>query len=183
MWSRILSPERTAAALCSGTLPVFGVTRGMNPILGYSVGAKDKKRFLETRNLAYKLASITTVIAGCIFVFAPQVILRMLNATPEMTEIGMTAYRILGLPLFVYAINVVSVQIFPPAKKSYISMGLTLLRQVGFLVPLCKLFSGMWGMTGVWIGYAATDYLNFFVVMIANIWFKKAVLDSWEDKQ
>ena len=163
-----------------GTLPIFGVTRGMNPILGYSVGAKNKQRFLETRNLAYKLASIFAVLTAALFVFAPGVVLSMLNATPEMREIGMSAYRILGAPMALYGISIVSVQVFPPAKKSYISMTLTLMRQVGYMVPICTILSRTWGLTGIWTGYAAADIINFFVVIAANIWLRKKVLDKWE---
>ncbi len=166
-----------------GTLPIFGVTRGMNPILGYSVGAKNKARFLETRNLAYKLASVFAVLTGCLFVFAPGAVLSLLNATPEMEEVGMTAYRILGAPMVLYGVSIVSVQVFPPAKRSYISMTLTLMRQVGYMVPLCILFSRLWGMTGIWIGYAAADVINFFVVIAANVWLRKKVLDSWDKER
>ena len=166
-----------------GVLPIFGVTRGMNPILGYSVGAKNKQRFIETRNLAYRLASVFSVFTGCVFVFAPGVILKLLNATPEMIDVGMTAYRILGAPLVLYGISIVSVQIFPPAKKSYITMILTLMRQVGYMVPLCMLFSKLWGLTGIWAGYAAADVINFFVVILVNRWFRMKVLDQWEDNK
>ena len=157
----------------------------MNPILGYSVGAKNKQRFLETRNLAYKLASIFAVLTAALFVFAPGVVLIMLNATPEMREIGMSAYRILGAPMALYGISIVSVQVFPPAKKSYISMTLTLMRQVGYMVPICTILSRTWGLTGIWTGYAAADIINFFVVIAANIWLRKKVLDKWdmEDKE
>ena len=165
-----------------GILPIFGVTRGMNPILGYSVGAKNKERFIETKNLAMKIASIFSVITSLIFVLAPGLVLHLMSATPEMRELGMTAYRILGAPLALYGVSIVSTQIFPPAKKSTISLTVTLMRQVGYMVPLCLLFSKLWGITGVWIGYASADILNFFVVIIVNRWFKKKVLDSWDSE-
>ena len=47
-----------------GILPVFGVTRGMNPILGYSVGSGDKDRFIKTENLAMITATPYRKVLG-----------------------------------------------------------------------------------------------------------------------
>ena len=164
-----------------GILPIFGVTRGMNPILGYSVGARDGERFIETRNLAMKFASVFSVLTSMVFVLAPGVVLKLINANPEMIPVGMQAYRILGLPLALYGVSIVLAQEFPPAGKSYITMILTLARQVGYMVPLCMLFSKMWGITGIWAGYAAADVINFFVVIIVSRWFRRKVIEKWKE--
>ena len=162
-----------------GTLPIFGVTRGMTPILGYCTGAKDGKRFIETRNLAMKYASVFAVLTCMIFVAAPGAVLHLISATSEMKTMGMQAYRILGLPMALYGVSIVLAQQFPPAKKSYITTILTLGRQVGYMVPLCTLFSGKWGITGIWTGYAAADVINFFVVIIVAGWFRRKVVEKW----
>lgn len=163
-----------------GILPIFGVTRGMTPILGYSTGAKDADRFIETRNLAMKIASIFAVLTCLLFVLAPGAVLRLISATPEMKEIGVQAYRILGAPLALYGVSIVLSQQFPPAKKSYITTILTLARQVGYMVPLCTFFSRQWGITGIWAGYAAADIINFIVVIIVAGWFRRKVIEKWK---
>ena len=163
-----------------GILPIFGVTRGMTPILGYSTGAHDGKRFIETRNLAMKIASIFAVLTSLLFVLAPGVVLKLISATPDMREMGMQAYRILGAPIALYGISIVLAQQFPPAKKSYITTILTLARQVGYMVPLCTLFSRKWGITGIWAGYAAADIINFIVVILVAGWFRRKVIEKWQ---
>ena len=60
-------------------------------------------------------------------------------------------------------------------------MILTLARQVGYMVPLCMLFSKMWGITGIWAGYAAADVINFFVVIIVSRWFRRKVIEKWKE--
>ena len=163
-----------------GTLPIFGVTRGMTPILGYCTGAKDGKRFIETRNLAMKYASVFAVLTSILFVAAPGAVLYLISATPEMKTMGMQAYRLLGFPIALYGVSIVLAQEFPPAKKSYITTALTLARQVGYMVPLCILFSKKWGITGIWSGYAAADIINFFVVIIVAGWFRRKVVEKWK---
>lgn len=163
-----------------GTLPIFGVTRGMTPILGYCTGAKDGKRFIETRNLAMKYASVFAVLTCMLFVIAPGIVLHLISATPEMETVGMRAYRILGMPMALYGVSIVLAQEFPPARKSYITTILTLARQVGYMVPLCTLFSKKWGITGIWAGYAAADVINFIVVIIVAGWFRRKVIEKWE---
>ena len=166
-----------------GILPVFGVTRGMNPILGYSYGARDKERYKATEKLAVRAGTVITVISGLVFLLGPDLILRLISATPEMIEVGRPAYRILALPLFVSGASIVMSQSFPPAKRSYLTMIYTMLRQVGIMIPLCFICGRKWGMTGIWIGYAATDYLSIMVVTGMTVWFMKNVINKLgEDK-
>ena len=161
-----------------GILPVFGVTRGMNPILGYSYGAKDKARFKATEKLAIIAGLVITTISALVFLLAPGLILRFISATPEMIEVGRPAYRILALPLFVNGVSIVMSQSFPPAKRSYLTMIYTMLRQVGIMIPLCLIGGRTWGMTGIWIGYAATDYIALIVVLGMTIWFYRNVISK-----
>ena len=44
------------------SLPVFGITRGMNPILGYCVGAHNKERFNETEKAAARCCATISAI-------------------------------------------------------------------------------------------------------------------------
>jgi len=163
-----------------GILPVFGVTRGMNPILGYSYGAKNRARFIQTRRFGLIAALVISSAVGLMFLLIPGTLLNMVKATPEMRETGMTAFRILALSMFISGVAIVLAQVFPPARRSYFTMIYTILRQVGLLVPLCLLFSKLWGITGVWTGYVVTDYSAFFIVLGLNIWFNRKVLDKWE---
>ena len=73
-------------------------------------------------------------------------------------------------------------QIFPPLKKSYISLTSALMRQVLFLLPLTILFSKFMGMNGIWIGICTADALNFIYVIIMNIWVRKKVFTTWGKK-
>lgn len=167
-----------------GILPVFGVTRGMNPILGYSYGAKDKERFKATEKLAIIAGLVITSISGFVFLLAPDLILRFISATPEMIEVGRPAYRILALPLFVNGVSIVMSQSFPPAKRSYLTMIYTMLRQVGIMIPFCLIGGRIGGIRGIWIGYAATDFVAVLVVLTMTIWFMKNVINKLEkDKE
>jgi len=163
-----------------GTLPVFGVTRGMNPILGYSYGAKNRERFIKTRRLGLISAFVISSVVGLLFLLIPGTLLNLIKADESMREMGMTSFRIMSLSLFVSGVAIVLAQVFPPAKRSYFTMIYTILRQVALLVPLCLLFSKLWGSTGVWIGYVVTDYSAFLIVLGMNIWFNRKVLDKWE---
>ena len=164
-----------------GILPVFGVTRGMTPILGYSYGAKNRERFIQTRRIALACAFVISWATALFFVLLPNVALDMIGANEEMRAIGMSAYRILGTTLFVSGISIVLAQSFPPAKRSYLTMIYTIVRQAGILVPFCMLFSRSYGLPGVWTGYALTDYAALGVVIVMTYVFQKRVLDKWTE--
>lgn len=165
-----------------GILPVFGITRGMTPILGYSYGAKNRERFIQTRRIALFCAFIISSVSGLFFVLLPSVALSLINADENMRTIGMSAYRYLGTTLFICGISIVLSQSFPPAKRSYLTMIYTISRQVGILIPLCLILSKEFGLTGVWVGYALTDYLAFLIVLIMSVIFRRRVLDKWPAK-
>lgn len=163
------------------TLPVFGVTRGMNPILGYCCGSGNAQRFKETEKLSVLLANGWTILAFLAFMLMPGVMLGWMNATPEMYEIGPESFRLLAMSLCFVGASIVMTQVFPPVKKSYITMASALTRQVVFLVPLTLLFSSRIGMNGIWIGICTADALNFVFVIIMNIWLYRKVISKWED--
>lgn len=162
------------------TLPVFGITRGMNPILGFCCGSENRSRFLETEKLAAIIANGWTTFSFLCFMLIPGLLLRLMNATPEMMEIGITSFRLLAMSQIIMGASIVMVQIFPPVKKSYISMASALFRQVILLVPLTLLLSRVLGMNGIWIGICIADGLNFLFVIGANIWLRKKVLSKWD---
>ena len=166
-----------------GILPVFGVTRGMTPILGYSYGARNRERFVRTRRIGIISALVISSVVGLFFLIMPGAVLGLVNASEEMREIGMKAYRILALSLFISGVSIVLAQVFPPAKRSYFTMIYTILRQVGLLVPLCLLFSRLWGVTGVWTGYVVTDYSACLIALGLNIWFDRKVMAKWAAKE
>ena len=165
-----------------GQLPVFGVTRGMNPILGYSYGAKDKGRFTGTLRRAVVAGAIITALVGLFFLLFPGTILKMIDATDEMRAIGMRAYRILSIVIIISGPSIVLSQSFPPAKRSYLTMIYSLVRQVVFLIPICLLMSANFGEIGVWFGLVITDSLGLVTVIIMHTWFVRAVLNKWPDK-
>ena len=161
------------------TLPVFGITRGMNPILGFCAGEKNRERFLETRNFAMVLANSWTAFCFLLFQFAPTMLLGMMNIRGDLVPEGIVTYRILSMSLTVMGCSIVMTQLFAPVKKSYISMASALLRQVVLLVPLTMLLGRMHGMHGIWIGIQCADFLNFLFIIAMNIWLRKKVLSTW----
>ncbi|MBQ3460378.1 MAG: MATE family efflux transporter [Solobacterium sp.] len=161
------------------TLPVFGITRGMNPILGFCCGEKNRERFLETRNFAMKMANSWTLAVFVLFQTVPQFLLGLMNIKGEQLPLGISSYRILSLSLTILGASIVLTQLFAPVKKTYISMISALLRQVVLLVPLTLLLQQYFGISGIWLGICAADFLNFLFIIVMNTWLRKKVLSTW----
>ena len=161
-------------------LPLFGITRGMSPILGYAYGAGNRERFVECERKAGRLGELLTIPSALVLVLFPQLVLAIVNATPEMAEVGNVAIRILGAPICFYGLSIVYTQAFPPAKRSSITMALAIFRQVLLLVPLTNLFSHFMGLTGIWVGIATADALNMVAVLIVTRWlWTKGLASGW----
>ena len=117
------------------------------------------------------------------FLFFPNAVLTLIHATDEMRSFGASSFRILSISLFINGLSICLSQCFPPAKRSYLTMIYSVLRQVGLLIPLSMLFTKLWGSTGVWIALTLTDYLAFFIVLGMSIWFRKTVLNKWDNTE
>ena len=161
------------------TLPIFGITRGMNPILGFACGEQNANRFKETRNFALKLAFVWTAACFAVFQLMPTMLLALMNIKGELVQTGITTYRLLSISMPVIGLSIVMTQQFPPLKKSYLTMISALLRQIVFLLPLTILMRNLIGVNGIWIGIQMADYLNFVFVTCVTLWVDKKILSKW----
>ena len=72
-------------------MPVFGLTQGLLPIMGYNYGAKNKKRLLSAFYNGCAIALVIMLAGTLLFLLAPQWLLGIFSASEELLEIGIPA--------------------------------------------------------------------------------------------
>lgn len=138
---------------------VFGVTQGMQPILGYNYGANQWTRVKETLKIGLFAGIIITTI-GCIACeFFPNYISGLFTSDETLKEIANNGFRIFFIFFPIVGGQIVVQNFYQSIGKPKISILLSLTRQLIFLVPFLIILPHYFGINGVWISAATADIL------------------------
>ncbi|MGL4868140.1 MAG: MATE family efflux transporter [Cetobacterium sp.] len=152
------------ALLCF--MPVFGISQGAQPIIGYNFGAKQYSRMAET----YKIAAWSGVIIFLASLFLievfPTQIVGLFNKNPEIMKISIDGMKLYLVAMPAIGLGMAGSNYFLAIGEGKAAMFLSLLRQVLLLIPLIIIFSKMYGLTGVWIAQPICDVIAATVTII-----------------
>lgn len=162
-------------------MPVFGIGRGALPILGYTYGQKNKKRFRDALKYSILYAEIFMVIGVILFQFFPETIFHIMGADDTLTEIGSRCFRILSITFVAAGVSIPLANTFSATGKSYLSMFSYFIRQILLLIPLCWLFAHLWGAGYFWYGFLIADMVNLIFTIYVYHRLKKNELSTWPD--
>ncbi len=145
---------------------VFGVTQGMQPILGYNIGAHNWKRVKET---LYK--GIWTGVSICsvgwiLTMVIPDTIANLFTKDTTMIDMARNGFRIYFVIYPVVGAQIVIQNYFQSIGKPKISIFLSLTRQLIFLLPMLWILPKYFGVDGVWGSMTVSDGLAFIVAII-----------------
>lgn len=115
-------------------MPVFGLTQGALPILGYNYGAKEEHRFRKTFFYAISFALAIMVIGLVLFQTIPGPILGMFDLSSSL-DLGMRAIRIMSICFIPAALSIVISTMFQAIGHGVKSMLMSLARQLIILIP------------------------------------------------
>ena len=156
-------------------MPILGLSQGMQPIVGYNVGAERPDRV--HRALWLTLRTGVTICFACwlVIMLRPSwlVIPFLKQSAPDFQdtfELGRRAIRLVSLCIPFIGVNVIAGSYFQAHGRPYLSLILTLLRQLIFLLPCllalppffkwletqCK---GVYALDGIWCSFSASDFL------------------------
>lgn len=155
-------------------MPVFGLTQGALPILGYNFGANNRKRFMHTLRLSFMVSAIIMVVGTIIFSFFPDKLLLIFDAGEEMMRIGTVALRTISFCFVGAAFSIIISTMFQAIGHGFKSLLMSLLRQLVIILPVAWLLGRLFGLDGVWFAYPVAEYINLFVFApVAAIVIKK----------
>ncbi len=135
-------------------MPVFGLTQGAMPIMGYNFGANKKKRFDRTLFLSLSVASVILVIGLVIFQVFPS---RLLSIFGQNSEIGVYALRVISICFIPAGFGIIISSMFQAIGHGFKSLIMSLLRQIVVLLPSAFILGKFFGLKGVWFCYPAAE--------------------------
>ena len=136
-----------------------GIAQGMQPLISSAYGRGDSARIRGI--LRYGLATAVfislTLYAGICWGAAP--ITAVFNSEnnlklQEIAEYGLRLY-FTGIPAA--GLNIILSIFFTSTEQAVPAHIISLLRGMVLIIPIAFFLSGLWGMTGVWLAFPATE--------------------------
>lgn len=152
---------------------VFGVTQGMQPILGFNFGANQWKRVKHTLYTGVKIGIAITCVGFGVTELFPDQISRMFTTDSTLIEIARSGFRIYFICYPVVGCQIVIQNFFQSIGKPCISIFLSLTRQLLFLIPFLLILPRYFAVDGVWVSMAASDMLACLLAVVTAIYMLK----------
>lgn len=162
-------------------MPVIGLSHGMNPIVGYNLGAKNKQRMLKTYKLTIIYAMIYMFIGTMGFIFVPDLLLNIFKASPLMLQIGESAFRIIAISYMFTAYSLVTSQFFMACGKSMLALLMSAARQLVLLVPVAYLLGYTLGYEYVWFAIPIGELGSLAMAIYGRIRMQKRLFNHMPD--
>lgn len=148
---------------------VFGVTQGMQPILGFNYGANNFGRVKQTLRKGIIIGVIITTVGWVVTELFPDTISEFFTVDRELVDIARNGFRIYFICFPVVGCQIIITNFFQSIGKPQLSVFLSLTRQLLFLIPFLLVLPGFFGIDGVWASMAASDFLAFVVAAITLV--------------
>ncbi|MBH8599150.1 MATE family efflux transporter [Thermoactinomyces sp. CICC 10523] len=140
-------------------LPVWGISLGIQPIIGYNYGAKNFERVKSTLKTALIISTVIASVASLFVYFLPEYIVAIFNSeSRQLISFGSHALvtYLLFTPLI--GLSIVGSGYFQSLGKAKQAILLSLTRQVFILVPALLILPRFLGVEGVLISGPISDF-------------------------
>lgn len=145
---------------------VFGVTQGMQPILGYNYGALKWDRVKKTLYSGIWIGVGITFIGWILTELMPDTLSKMFTTDQRLIDIAREGFRIYFICYPVVGCQIIIQNFFQSIGKPALSIFLSLTRQLIFLLPLLAILPKKYGIPGVWASMTGSDFLAFALALI-----------------
>lgn len=116
-------------------MPVFGLSQGSSPIIGYNYGAKNKKRMYQALKLSLVIAAVIMTLGFLLFQFGSPFLLSLFEVDGKTALLGVDAFRIISLCFVPAAVGITFSTLFQAVGKGVKSMIMSIMRQLLVLLP------------------------------------------------
>lgn len=149
-------------------MPVFGLSNGLIPIIGYNYGARLKERVYSAIRTALIWAITIMALGMVIFQAFPEALLSLFETgeAGEITELGVFALRIICVHFVLAAIGITLSTVFQAIGKGVYSMIMGLCRQLFVLIPSAWILSKIGGLNAVWWSFLIAEAVSLAICLV-----------------
>ena len=153
---------------------IFGVSQGMQPILGFNYGANHWDRVKQTLFRGIWIATGISTFGWLVTELFPDSISSLFTTDETMIGIAREGFRVYFICYPVVGSQIIIQNFFQSVGRPIPSIFLSLTRQLIFLLPLLWILPGYFGVKGVWLSMAGSDVLAAILAAVtAIVWIRK----------
>ena len=147
-------------------MPVFGLTHGVMPIMGYNFGARNKKRMTSALKYCLLISVLIMLLGTLIFQLIPDKLLMIFGASETMLSIGVVAFRIISICFIPAALGITFSTLYQAVGSGIYSMILSLARQLCVLVPCAFVLAELGGLNATWFAFPIAEIVSFLLALV-----------------
>lgn len=145
---------------------VMGIAQGgMQPIIGYNLGAKNYSRIIETIKLTLLSTGILSAALMGIVQFFPRRILNIFVDDPSTIDIGTNALRLGFSVVPAMIITIVIAGIYQALGEAKTAFSFNFMRKVAMIVPAILILPSLIGINGVWLSRPVSDVVSCLIML------------------
>lgn len=140
-------------------MPIFGISQGVQPIIGYNYGAQQYDRVRKVLRIGiYTATAMSSVGFILIQVFAANIV-KVFNNNPDLILIGSNGLKTFLIFLPIIGFQIIGSTYFQAIGKATQAIFLSLSRQVIILIPAILLLPRFFGLPGIWYAGPVADFV------------------------
>lgn len=162
-------------------MPIFGLSIGTMPVIGYNFGAKNKERMKKAIKFSVTVALCFMTFCFVVFQVFALGLVSIFSPTPDMLTIGVKAFRTISLIFPLVGITIILSTAFQGLGKAYYSLIISIVRQLVILLPAAFILSKQGSVDYVWYAFVIAEVVGVAVAVFTFTLSFKHSVRGWED--
>lgn len=137
-------------------IPLIGLQTCIVPVISYNVAKSGYERCKKIMNASLLISLIFMALGMTLFIFFPELLMRVFSDSDEVIAIGKTAFPIIGMSFASAVFSLMLPVFFQAIGRGFTCVMLMLTRQIFVLVPVFYLFSKI-GLSYTWLAFPIAE--------------------------
>ena len=139
-------------------IPLWGMSQGLQPVIGANFGAKQYGRVKDTMKIFMYGATILAAASWVPSMFCSDTLLSLFSVRYEIIEAGVKNFKMFYSTFILYGIMIMTLTFFQSIGDGKKAGIIVLLRQLVLFVPAILLVPKLFGVSAVWWAEPIVDF-------------------------
>lgn len=139
-------------------IPLWGMSQGLQPVIGANFGAKQYGRVQDTMKIFMYGATILAAASWIPSMFCSDTLLSLFSVRHEIIEAGVKNFKMFYSTFILYGIMIMTLTFFQSIGDGKKAGVIVLLRQLVLFIPAILLLPQLFGVSAVWWAQPIVDF-------------------------
>lgn len=145
---------------------LMGICQGIQPIVSYCYGSGQRHLVKRALWMAIRTGSIIACIGFIIGETMAPWLVKAFTSDPTLLQLSKTGLRLTFLAMPLIGFQIIVTSYFQAIRQAPKAITMNISRQFIFLIPALGLFSGVWGLTGIWLAIPFADVMATLIAVV-----------------